>query len=433
MKPLLDQSESELPETYRQWLINPLPKSVTYLPMDPELGFAIFLLPLLWLPLIVFGFDFLWRYSQGMRGDQGDLISGLVVCVPLAIWSALHFRKRLQDHKKLKLGIYKIGVFCDGKTLLWCESFKYCHLFSLNTIKRFSVTAVPVHRVGWRPENFVISGDGFSLEITNVAAYGLPQVYDLITTWDANIHFDLDSRLDEYFAKLRGCRSMLQTSIPKTKSLSVPPDEAPPVEGILLDLLLLVLWMVALPSASAWCLTHPHLSVWLVALLQVGAVGRGVSLFLETRSRPDPLGSFAPVGMLCAILAAGAFTWFLGAMFASPVNWGFWTKQMPIALVFATLGAVGLLMDSVDGERSPAVRFLDAALVVAYLFAAEAFLFAMLGGADDRDRLATVIALVLCHLPMRLLFAIVPPTSRYELLSASAAFVWLLWDVLQRD
>lgn len=204
-----------------------------------------------------------------------------------------------------------------------------------------------------------------------------------------------------------------------------------PWEGVLIDLLLLVLWLAALPAASAWCAGSPHLAVWFVGLLQAVAVGRMVSLYLATRTESRLLGRLAPLGMLCAILSVGAFVWFIGAMFASEVQWGFLTKRMPIALVFASLASLGLQMEAAEGDRSPALRSLDAALVVFYLFAAEAFLFAMLDGAGGSHRRAMVVALVLCHLPMRLLFAIVPPTSRYELLSAGSAFGYLLWDVLR--
>lgn len=223
MTPLFNQNHSDLPENQRQWLTNPLPQPVKFVSKDPELGFALILLPLLLLPLLILSLDTLWRYSQNQRIDQGDVISGLLVTLPLAVWSLLRFRNRYRDHQKLKQGLYKVGVFCDGKTLLWCESFKYCHLFPLNSVKRLEVTAKPVHRVGWRPEDFVISGDEYSLTITNASAYGVSEVYDLITTWDSGIHFDLDSRLDEYFAKLRG---VPQVTVPIAGQETSQPDVA---------------------------------------------------------------------------------------------------------------------------------------------------------------------------------------------------------------
>lgn len=203
-----------------------------------------------------------------------------------------------------------------------------------------------------------------------------------------------------------------------------------PWEGVLVDLLLIAFWTWALPSASAWCATSPHLAVWLVALLQAVAVGRMVALYFETRREPGLPGWFPPLGGLCAVLSVGGFIWLLGAMFSSQIHWGFFTQRMPLALVFATVAWLGIQMEFAAEARKPIVRALDAALVVTYLFAAEAFLFAMLDSAGASHQRALVVALVLCHLPMRVVFAAVPPTSRYELLSAGIAFGFLLQAVL---
>lgn len=203
-----------------------------------------------------------------------------------------------------------------------------------------------------------------------------------------------------------------------------------PWEGVLVDLLLIAFWTWALPSASAWCTTFPHLAVWLVALIQAVVVGRMAALYFVAPPASTLLGWFAPLGALSAMLSVGGFIWLLGAMFSSQVHWGFFTQRMPLLLVFASIASLGIHMGTAGGTRKPYERALDAALVVIYLFAAEAFLFAMLDGAGPSHRRAMVVALVLCHLPMRIVFAAVPPTSRYELVSAGIAFVFLLREVL---
>lgn len=203
-----------------------------------------------------------------------------------------------------------------------------------------------------------------------------------------------------------------------------------PWEGVLVDLLLIAFWTWALPSASAWCATFPHLAVWLVALFQAVAVGRMVALYFETRTQSALPSWFSPLGGLCAVLSVGGFLWIFAAMFSSQVRWGFFTQRMPLVLVFVTVASLGIQMEFAGEARKPFVRALDAALVATYLFVAEAFLFAMLDGAGTSHRRAMLVALVLCHLPMRIVFAAVPPTSRYELVSAGIAFGFLLQAVL---
>lgn len=200
-----------------------------------------------------------------------------------------------------------------------------------------------------------------------------------------------------------------------------------PWEGVLIDLLLIGFWTWALPPTSAWCRAWPHLAVWSVALLQSVAVGRMVALYMAAGSS-SLLGKLSPLGGLAAVLSVGGFTWFLGAMFSSDIEWGFFTQRMPLLLVFTSLASLGFQMELAKETRTLRGRTLDAALVVTYLFLAEAFLFAMLEGAASGKRGAVVVALVLCHLPMRLVFALVPPTSRYELLSAAVAFGFLLQE-----
>lgn len=203
-----------------------------------------------------------------------------------------------------------------------------------------------------------------------------------------------------------------------------------PWEGVLVDLLLIACWTWALPPVSAWCATFPHLAVWLVALIQTVAVGRMAALYFETRTESTLLGWFSPLGGLCAVLSLGGFIWLLAAMFSSQVRWGFFTQRMPLVLIFTSVASFAFQMEFAGEARKPRARALDAALVVIYLFAAEAFLFAMLDGAGTSHRRAMVVALVLCHLPMRIVFAAVPPTSRYELVSAGIAFGFLLRAVL---
>jgi hypothetical protein len=122
------------------------------------------------------------------------------------------------------------------------------------------------------------------------------------------------------------------------------------------------------------------------------------------------------------VLSAGGFLWLLGAMFASKIEWGFVTQRMPLVLVFTTLLALGVQMDSAEEVRTPIARARDAVLVVSYLFAGEAFLFAMADGASAGKRGGLILGLVLCHVPIRFVFASVAPTSRYELLSAAVSF-----------
>ncbi len=122
------------------------------------------------------------------------------------------------------------------------------------------------------------------------------------------------------------------------------------------------------------------------------------------------------------MLSAGGFLWLLGAMFASKIEWGFVTQRMPLVLVFTTLLALGVQMDSAEEVRTPIARARDAVLVVSYLFAGEAFLFAMADGASAGKRGGLILGLVLCHVPIRFVFASVAPTSRYELLSAAVSF-----------
>lgn len=205
--------------------------------------------------------------------------------------------------------------------------------------------------------------------------------------------------------------------------------QAFPWEGLLLDAALVVLWRWALPPAMALCLAWPHLSVWVIALLQSLTVGRMVSLYLSSGREPALLGRLQPLVGLAAVLSVGGFLWVMGAMAASPVSWGAVTQRLPLILVFTTLGALGLQMDRTNPRRSLPTRAGDTALVVLYLFAAEAFLFAMSEGADPTHRRGLLLGLVLSHLPMRLLFASVPPTSRYELVSAAVAFGALLQAV----
>lgn len=194
-----------------------------------------------------------------------------------------------------------------------------------------------------------------------------------------------------------------------------------PWEGVLVDLALLAFWTWALPSATAWCLHWPHIAVWSLVLLQTLAVSRMVSLFMAGES-PAFLGRLAPLGGLAAVLSAGGFLWLLGAMFASKIEWGFVTQRMPLVLVFTTLLALGVQMDSAEEVRTPIARARDAVLVVSYLFAGEAFLFAMADGASAGKRGGLILGLVLCHVPIRFVFASVAPTSRYELLSAAVSF-----------
>lgn len=198
-----------------------------------------------------------------------------------------------------------------------------------------------------------------------------------------------------------------------------------PWEGMLVDLLLVAFWTWALPSASAWCLEWPHVAVWSLVLLQSLAVGRMVSLYFAGGGS-ELLGRLSALGGLAAVLSVGGFIWLLGAMFSSKIEWGFFTQRMPLVLVFTSVGSLGVQLGSAEEKRTSSARARDAVLVVLYLFAAEAFLFAMLAGADGAQRGAMVVALVLCHLPMRLVFASVQPTSRYELLSAAGAFGFLL-------
>ncbi len=73
----------------------------------------------------------------------------------------------------------------------------------------------------------------------------------------------------------------------------------------------------------------------------------------------------------------------------------------------------------------PPPRGADAALLLVYLLTTEALLFASLGD-QRREHLAVLFFCALVYLPCRLAFAFAPPTSRYEPLSALAAFVWFL-------
>ena len=202
-----------------------------------------------------------------------------------------------------------------------------------------------------------------------------------------------------------------------------------PWEGIVADLLLIQLWSWSLPRAVAWCQSSPHLAVWSVATLQAIAVGRMVALYLGTRGGPKVLGPLEPLGGLAAVLSVGGFMWLFAAMFSSNVQWGFVTLRMPLLMVFASLGSLAMNIGAVQsgaGVRPLPTRIADSVLVVAYLFLAEAFLFAMIGTAGQVSRGPLILALVLCHVPIRMIFALVPPTSRYELLSASLAFILLL-------
>ena len=202
-----------------------------------------------------------------------------------------------------------------------------------------------------------------------------------------------------------------------------------PWEGVLVDLVLLAFWAWALPSASAWCLEWPHLAVWFLVLLQSLAVGRMVALYLAGGG-PAFLGRLSPLGGLAAVLSVGGFVWLIGAMFTSHIEWGFFTQRLPLVLVFTTLGALGFQLDSAERVRTPFARARDAVLVIAYLFAAESFLFAMARGASGNLRGGLIVALILCHLPIRFVFAAVAPTSRYELLSAAVAFGFLLRSIV---
>ena len=197
----LDQNIDDLPPTQQQWLLGPLPNSVKYFCKDPELGFAILLLPLLWLPLLIFGGDTLYRVAQQQRLDQGNIISGLLVTIPLALWSLLRFIKSYQNHQKLKAGVYKIGVFFDAEQLLWCENFKTCHLIRKSSLLGFEVTGRPVHRAGWFPDEFVLWGEGFKLRISNASAYYAFGVFEHMQNWHPEIVCKWDQRLNSNLAK----------------------------------------------------------------------------------------------------------------------------------------------------------------------------------------------------------------------------------------
>lgn len=202
-----------------------------------------------------------------------------------------------------------------------------------------------------------------------------------------------------------------------------------PWDGILLDILMVGLWQWALQPVSAWFIQFPHIAVWLVAFLQAMAVGRMVALYFNGASESRLLGPFAAIGGLAAVLAVGSFTWLLGVMFSSSVKWGFWTQYLPLILLFGTLISLALNLESADAERDWGVRLVDASGVILYLFLAEALLFGLLGVMDSKHTLAMLVVLLLCHLPMRLIFTLVTSKSRYDLLSATLALGVLLWSV----
>ena len=202
-----------------------------------------------------------------------------------------------------------------------------------------------------------------------------------------------------------------------------------PWEGMLVDLLLLGLWQWALPLLSAWCIEFPHLAVWTVALLQALAVGRMVALYFDDPSASHLLGPFAPLGTLAAVLAVGSFLWLLGAMFSSPVQWGFWTQRLPVFMIFATVASLGLNLELADTERTWKLRLFDSSLVVLYLLFAESLLFGFLEAMERDRRVAMFIVLLLCHLPIPLIFTLVTSKSRYDLISATFALAMLLMSV----
>jgi hypothetical protein len=198
----LDQPAPELPETYRQWLIGYKPDSVAYCPRNPEVGFAFLLFGLFTLPFLIFAIDSLVKYSQQIPIPREDVITGMLVTVPLAAWAIYRVINRWTLHKKMQNGSLRTGVFCDGKTVVWSEKLSANHILPkgcVQTLKlkaRFFASGKRTDSGRYGPDTFILLGTDLNLVIENADSYAVSEVLALFQKWNPAIFIAIDENLD---------------------------------------------------------------------------------------------------------------------------------------------------------------------------------------------------------------------------------------------